>query len=367
MKGPEGEQGVRPALLGRAHGSEGSVVCSLCEHRCEIAPGKVGVCGVRANREGKLVTLVYGLSVAEMPDPIEKKPLYHFAPGTKVLSLATPGCNFRCLFCQNWMISQMPREEGTLRGRWRLPKEVVDRAVAEGCAGVAFTYTEPTIFLEYALEVAQEARRRGLYVVWVSNGYMTPEALAMMVPLLDAANIDIKGFSEEVYRKVMGARLEPVLRNVVRLKEAGVWVEVSTLLLPGLNDGEEELRGLAAFLREHLGPETPWHVNRFHPDYRLRDRPPTSSESLSRAWAWGREEGLWYVYVDGLPGHPRESTYCIACGTPLLERLNFRLRANHLREGRCPNCGRPLEMGHHVATNRPGHAARVLCWGELRH
>jgi pyruvate formate lyase activating enzyme len=318
---------------------DGRVVCGLCAHRCAMAPGRRGVCGVRENRAGTLVTHAYGAVVAANVDPIEKKPLYHFLPGTTSLSIATAGCNFRCGFCQNWSISQAAAGgEGAPGGRPLAPERVAALAVERGCRSVSYTYTEPTIFFEYARDAGLAARAAGLANVFVSNGYMTAEAVEAARPWLDAANVDLKAFRDETYRKICGARLQPVLDSIVSLRAAGVWLEVTTLVVPGLNDGEDELRGMARFLAG-AGTDIPWHISRFHPDYEMTDREPTPIASLARAAAIGRAEGLSFVYVGNVPGEG-EATSCPVCGAVLLRRWGFDIRENRIGAGGfCPDCG----------------------------
>jgi pyruvate formate lyase activating enzyme len=316
--------------------------CGLCAHRCSIAPGKRGICGVRENRDGVLHTLVYGELIAQNVDPIEKKPLFHVHPGSKSFSIATVGCNFSCTFCQNADISQMPRETGLIRGRETPPEEVVERAVRSGSRTIAYTYTEPTIYFEYALDIARLATRRGLKNVFVTNGFMTPEALDTIGGDLHGANVDLKSFSDEFYRKRCGARLEPVLSTLREMKRRGVWLEVTTLVIPGLNDSGGEFGEIAAFLFS-LGPETPWHISRFHPQYRLTSAPPTPLETIHRAARIGKEAGLKYVYSGNVPGDEGENTVCASCGEALIRRWGFTVAENRLRDGACPRCATKLE------------------------
>jgi len=319
-----------------------AVQCFLCAQKCRIKAGKRGKCGVRENRDGKLWSLVYGKLVARHTDPIEKKPLFHFLPGTRSYSIATAGCNFRCLFCQNADISQGPRESGSIVGQETPPGEVVDEALATRCASVSYTYTEPTIFMEYALDVCRPARENGLLNVFVTNGFMSAEALEALAPFLDAANVDLKAFRDDFYKKQCGARLAPVLRTLEDMKRRSVWLEVTTLLIPGLNDDEGELGELAAFLAS-LGPETVWHVSRFHPTYRMLDRPPTPVESVRKARRIGLEAGLKYVYTGNAPGDDGENTYCPSCGLLLVERRGFSSRNRALDDGRCSGCGASID------------------------
>jgi pyruvate formate lyase activating enzyme len=320
---------------------ESRVDCFLCAQHCRIKPGRKGKCGVRENRDGKLFSLVYGKLVAEHVDPIEKKPIFHFHPGSKSYSIATAGCNFTCLFCQNADISQSPREQGLIFGQDVPAEVVVERALQNRCKTISYTYTEPTIFMEYALDVARLAHNAGIANVFVTNGFMTEESLAAIAPWLDAANVDLKAFSESFYSKQCGARLSPVLGTLERMKKLGIWLEVTTLLIPGLNDGTEELRALAEFL-VGLGPETPWHVSRFHPTYRLTDRPPTPVATLHKARKIGVDSGLRYVYTGNIPGDNGENTYCHGCGAILIERVGFSAAIRELKGGVCGKCGEKL-------------------------
>jgi len=259
---------------------DGDVQCSLCHQLCRIRPGKRGICGVRENQEGKLMTLVYGKLIASNVDPIEKKPFFHFMPGSLAYSIATAGCNFRCLHCQNWEISQLPKEGGRIPGEFVPPEEVVAAAQASGCQAIAYTYTEPTIFFEYAYDVAKLAKEKGLKNVFVSNGYTSEEAAKKIIPLLDANNIDLKG-DDQFYRRVCGARLEPVQRNIKLFWDEGVWVEATTLIIPGYNDSDEQLRDIANFLAS-VSQDLPWHVTAFYPMYKMKDVPCTGAELLHK-------------------------------------------------------------------------------------
>ncbi len=315
------------------------VRCNLCSHRCVIPPGRQGACCVRENRDGVLVTLVYDRTIAQNIDPIEKKPLFHFQPGSKSFSIATAGCNFRCAFCQNWEISQMPREQDAIAGSPATPQQIAQAAVRTGCASVAYTYTEPTIYAEYALDTAREAVALGLKNVFVSNGYMTPELLRLMAGLIHGINVDLKAGRGEFYHRISGAALEPVLANLKLIQQLGIWLEVTTLVIPGLNDNEDELRWIARYLFDELGPDVPWHISRFYPQYKMTATPPTPAVTLERAWRIGREVGLRYVYVGNVPGHDTESTRCPGCGTVVIERYAYQTRVRALREGKCIRCG----------------------------
>ncbi|MHB8788534.1 MAG: AmmeMemoRadiSam system radical SAM enzyme [Desulfobulbaceae bacterium] len=321
---------------------EKQVLCNLCSHRCRIKPGKRGICGVRENRDGVLYSLVYGMLVAENCDPIEKKPLFHFLPGTLSYSISTVGCNFHCLHCQNYNISQYPHDhDGRIAGTMRSPEDVVNGAEAMGCRSISYTYVEPTIFYEFARDCCELAHQRGLKNVFVSNGYMTPEVARDLAPLLDAINIDVKGFSDEFYKKVCKARLQPVLDNVALLHELGVWVEVTTLLIPGLNDTDEELRQVAGFIKG-IDPAMPWHVTAFHPTYKMTDLPATPLATLQRARTIGREEGLQYVYEGNIPGLGGENTFCPSCRAEVISRYGFSITAMRLDHGCCGQCGKAI-------------------------
>ena len=317
------------------------VHCFLCAHHCRIGPGGSGKCGVRENRDGVLYTLVYGCPVSTAVDPIEKKPLFHFLPGTYSYSVATVGCNFSCTFCQNAEISQMPAEQGRIIGRPMTPEEIVEAALDAGCRSISYTYTEPTIFYEFARDCARPAAAAGLKNVFVTHGFMTAEMLAGIDGHLHAANVDLKSFSDDFYRSLAGARLKPVLDSIRRLHEMGVWLEVTTLLIPGWNDADGELRDLAAFLVS-ISPDIPWHVSRFSPTYRLLDAPPTPVTTVERAVRIGRESGLRYVYGGNVPGHSSENTSCPDCGAIVMERAGNRLRSDRTAGGCCPECGRPI-------------------------
>lgn len=323
--------------------TDGKVRCGLCRFRCLIADGGRGICGVRENRSGTLYTLVYGKAVAEHVDPIEKKPLFHFLPGSRSFSLATVGCNFRCLHCQNYAISQ-PDEGKTLRitGSDLPPALIVEKALAAGCRSISYTYTEPTIFFEYAYDTAVLAHRAGLKNVFVTNGYITAEALAHIRPYLDAANIDLKGFSDRFYREVVHAMLAEVLASVVEYKRSGVWIELTTLIIPGWNDADEELRGIARFIAEEVGVDTPWHVSQFYPTFKLTDRPRTPVATLRRARQIGLDAGLRYVYEGNVPGEGGESTFCPGCGELAIRRVGYTIADNGLRKGACPHCSTEL-------------------------
>jgi pyruvate formate lyase activating enzyme len=318
---------------------EGKVRCQLCAHRCLIFPGKRGICRVRENRDGTLFSLVYGRLVSRAVDPIEKKPLFHFQPGSASYSIATVGCNFHCQQCQNWEISQYPREhEDEIVGGSFTPEEIVADAVRYRCQSISYTYVEPTVFFEFAYDTSRLAHERGLANVFVSNGYLTAEATRVIAPYLDAINIDIKAFKDATYRRYYGATLQPVLDTVKLMRELGIWVEVTTLIIPTVNDSEEELREIARFLKG-VDPAIPWHVTRFYPNYKLLDLPPTPVKTLRRAREIGLEEGLKYVYEGNVPGEGGENTYCPSCGELLIARWGFSISRYAIKDSRCPRCG----------------------------
>lgn len=315
------------------------VQCILCHQLCRIKPGKRGLCGVRENQNGKLMTLVYGNLIAANVDPIEKKPFFHFLPGSLAYSIATVGCNFRCLHCQNADISQMPRETGRIPGGFIPPDEVVAEAKAYSCRSIAYTYTEPTMFFEYAHDVAVLAQEGGLKNVFVSNGYIGEEAAKKAIPVLDGINIDLKG-DDQFYRRVCGARIEPVEKNIKLFWDAGVWVEVTTLIIPGYNDSDEQLLGLAKFLAS-VSTDMPWHVSAFYPMYKMKDVPPAGAELLRKGVKIGLEAGLKFIYAGNISGQD-ENTACPVCKEMLIERVGYRIMRNSIVEGRCPKCSTAL-------------------------
>jgi pyruvate formate lyase activating enzyme len=312
------------------------VRCNLCAHHCVIADGKLGACHVRKNISGTLYTLVYGRTISQHVDPIEKKPLYHFYPGTSSYSMATSGCNFRCRWCQNWDIAQMPREQGLISGTEASPEQIVAGALASGCQSIAYTYTEPTIFFEYAYDTARLAHEAGIANVYVTNGYMTSDMLEAFHPYLDAANVDLKAFREKTYHRYVGAGLKPVLESMKLMKRLGIWLEVTTLVIPGLNDDPHELRDAAKFVAQELGLDVPWHISRYYPSYQMVDIPATPLDTLEKARQIGIEEGLRYVYLGNVEGET--NTTCYQCGRLLIRRQGYWVAENHIRDGRCPYC-----------------------------
>ena len=320
------------------------VKCNLCNHHCNIKNGGRGICGVRENRGGVLETLVYGKVIARHIDPIEKKPLFHFLPGSLSYSIATVGCNFKCRFCQNADIAQMPSDrKGRIVGDAFTPEDIVAEAIKGDCKTIAYTYTEPTVFFEFAYDTAKLAAQKGIRNVFVTNGYMTGEALQMVHPFLDAANVDLKAFTEDFYKTTCKAKLVHVKETLKRMKSLGIFLEVTTLIIPGLNDDKRELENLSAFLVDTLGPETPWHISRFHPTYKLTDRPPTPVETLIRAREIGVKAGLKYVYTGNVPGESGEKTFCDQCDHLLIDRWGFYVRDNRIKIGRCPQCNAAVD------------------------
>jgi len=323
----------------------GGVQCRLCSHFCVIPAGGRGICGVRQNTDGVLVSLVYGLPAAISVDPVEKKPLYHFLPGTRTFSFGTMGCNLSCLFCQNADLSQSPRLGRPLKGHSLPPEALVAAAIDSGARSVSYTYSEPTVFFELAESTARLALARGLKNILVTNGFMSPECLDACGPaeggLIQAANVDLKAFTEGFYKDQCGARLAPVLANLKRMRELGWWLEVTTLVIPGLNDGPQELAAMAGFIAQELGAHTPWHLSRFHPQYRMQDRPVTPAETLTLARDLGRAAGLRHVYIGNVAGAGFGDTLCPACGAVAISREGFLVR-RHAPGGRCPSCGAAL-------------------------
>lgn len=318
---------------------EGNKVrCHLCAHECNIADGKRGICGVRENRDGTLFTLIYNTVSSEAVDPIEKKPLYHFLPGTLSYSQGTIGCNFRCRHCQNWTISQVKLDGAYTREL--TPEESLAYAVNSGCASMSWTYNEPTIWHEFAYDSAKLAHQAGLKTVYVTNGYITEEALRDISPYLDAFRVDIKAFRDEFYREVCGAHLQPVLDASVVARELGMHIEVVNLIIPGLNDDPGETKSLIEWVRDNLGPQTPMHFTRFYPMYKMEDASPTPVATLERAWHVAKEAGIKYPYVGNVAGHEYENTYCPECGTLLIDRSGFSIVRNTVTEDKkCPKCG----------------------------
>jgi len=337
------ESDMKKAILYKKIGEKNKVQCLACSHYCMITEGKRGICQTRENKGGKLYVLTYGNISALHVDPIEKKPLYHFYPGTEVLSLGTVGCNFRCSFCQNWDISQYPREHsGEIIGQNYTPEEIVDYALAHHIPSIAYTYNEPAIFFEFTYDVARLAHKKGLNNVYVSNGYESKEALEMIHPYLDAINIDLKSFREKFYVEVCGGHLQPVLDTIQRCKKYGIWQEITTLIIPGYNDRAEELRDIAEFIVS-VDPTIPWHISRFFPQYKMMDISPTPFATLEKAYEIGKKAGLHYVYVGNIETGKYESTYCKQCGAMLIERKGYGVEMMYEKGGKCPQCHTQME------------------------
>ena len=324
-----------PARFWSAKGA--NIACELCPQGCEIAPGKTGFCRVRRNDDGQLVSLVYGHPVTFHNDPIEKKPFNHVLPGSTAFSLATVGCNMTCKHCQNWQLSQS--SPGDLRQLDWSPAELVSRAKATGSRTIAFTYNEPTIWPEYVLDTAQAAQEADLRAVLVSNGFIREEPQRALARALAAYKVDLKGFSEKFYRDICGASLRPVLDGMVRIREEKCWLEIVTLVIPTLNDDPTELKQLAKWVHDNLGPDVPLHFTRFHPMYRLRNLPRTPVPTLEKARQIALDAGLHYVYTGNVPGHEGTHTYCPNCGETLIERIGFTVRKMALVDGKCGKCG----------------------------
>lgn len=321
------------------------VQCQNCAHYCLIENGKRGICEVRENRDGKLYALNYGKTITINIDPIEKKPFFHFLPGSYSLSIATVGCNFRCDNCQNWQISQGFKEMKEIPGDDLPPEEIVNIALENKLPSISYTYTEPAIFSEYALEIMKLAKKEGLKNNWVTNGFWSKELFELIYPYLDAANVDLKGFSDDFYLKYCSGRLKPVLDTLKRLKSKKKWVEVTTLAIPFLNDDEKVFEGIANFIKKELGSETPWHITQFSGtiSWKLQHLPQTSVETLKKAYRIGKKAGLKYVYTGNAPGLPSEDTFCPKCGALCIDRTNYIIH-RHDKKGKCPKCNENLNL-----------------------
>jgi len=325
--------------------SDKKIQCQNCAHYCVIAPGKRGICGVRENIAGKLYALNYGKAIACYIDPIEKKPFFHFLQGSYSLSVATVGCNFTCENCQNWDISQGPKPDKPVLGDDLPPKEIIKIALKNKLPSISYTYTEPTIFLEYALDTMKLAKKAGLKNTFVSNGFMSLESAKLVIPYLDANNIDLKSFSDEFYKSNCGGRLQPVLDTAKLMKKSGVWVEITTLVIPTLNDSAKTFREIAKFIYKDLGSETPWHISQFSGviSWKLQHLPDTPVETLKMAWEIGKGIGLKYVYTGNVHGLPSEDTFCPKCQALCVDRTNYIIH-RHDKNGKCPKCGADLNL-----------------------
>jgi len=321
------------------------VKCLNCPHFCLILPKKRGICGVRENIEGKLYALNYGKAIACHIDPIEKKPFFHFLPGSYSLSVATVGCNFSCKNCQNWDIAQGPKPNFPILGEDLSPQQIVKMAKEKNLPSISYTYTEPTIFLEYALDTMKLAKKENIKNNWVTNGFISKKALNLVSPHLDAANVDLKGFTEKFYQENCGGKLKPVLETLVSMKEKKIWVEVTTLIIPTLNDDDQTFYGIAQFIKKNLGKETPWHVTQFcaQISWKLKNLFDTPIETLERAWNIGKEVGLYYVYSGNVPGLGSEDTFCPHCQTLVINRTGYFIERYDL-EGKCPKCKKDLNL-----------------------
>jgi len=317
------------------------VECEACYHHCRIPLNKRGICGIRKNINGQLFLMVYGRPVAVNIDPIEKKPLFHFLPGSEIFSLGTWGCNFGCLFCQNYDISQVSKAddfdlfEEPLE-EWP-PEKVAKFCLDHRILSIAYTYNEPTVWIEYAYDIMKLAHKKGIKNVWVSNGYFSEQTLKLVAPYLDAINIDLKSFSDDFYRKICQARLAPIEENIKKLWQKNIWVEVTTLVIPQLNDSEKELTQIAKFLYQ-ISPNLPWHISAFYPAYKMIHHPSTPKETLLKAYKIGKKVGLKYVYTGNIPDHHYESTYCPSCGELLIKREGLMVLENKLKQNQCPFC-----------------------------
>jgi pyruvate formate lyase activating enzyme len=320
--------------------ADNKVQCGICSHFCTIKDGRKGICMVRENHNGRLISTVYPKVISTSIDPIEKKPIFHLKPGSKSYSFASVGCNFKCSFCQNASIAQMPSDNnGMIQGIDTRPEDIVKAAVESECESIAYTYTEPTIFFEIAYETAKIAKKAGLFNIFVTNGFMSRKALEMIAPYLDAANVDLKAFDDSFYRKYCKAMLEPVKDTIRTMKKMGILIELTTLLIPGLNDKEGDLVDMSRFIANDIGTQTPWHISRFHPTYKMMDLPPTPVSILQKAYNIGKTAGLQYVYTGNIPGLASENTYCHKCNALLIERYGYQIKNFLKNKSACPDCG----------------------------
>lgn len=329
--------------------TDNKVQCLACSHKCIINEEQTGICGVRQNKQGDLYLLVHNKPISVNIEPVEKKPLFHFLPGEKIFSLGTIGCNFGCEFCQNWEISQLPKTIDAIRQTgyerqqetW-MPETIVQHCLESKIPMIAYTYNEPTIWTEYAYETMKLAKEKGIKNIWVSNGFMSQETLDLISPYLDAINIDLKSFSEDFYKNICKARLEPVKENIKKIHEKGIWLEVTTLIIPKINDSDKELQQIAKFLK-NISENIPWHISAFYPGYKMVDISSTPKESLIKAYQIGKQAGLKYVYIGNTPDAEYESTYCPKCNFLLIKRLGLDMIENKIQDGKCPKCNTEIK------------------------
>ena len=335
------EQTLFPARYWRAAGDK-IVRCELCPRKCILQDGQRGVCTARVNKGGKLFTLTYGRPVAVHVDPIEKKPFFHVTPGAPAFSIATAGCNMRCKFCQNWQISQS--DPGEVSGQFVSPEDIVRGAIENKCDFVVYTYTEPTVFYEYMLDICKLAKKKGLKNAMHSCGYINPQPLEELLKYMDAANIDLKGFNRDFYQEMgLLAELKPVLETLEAIKKAGVWLEITNLIIPGVNDKPQEIKNMCEWIKSNLGADTPVHFGRFHPAFKLENLPPTPVKTLENARKIALQTGLKYVYIGNIPGHSAENTYCPKCGELLVGRIGYKILQNSIKDNSCSFCGCKIE------------------------
>ncbi len=318
-------------------GNNNDLICTLCRHYCKIKKGAKGICGINKNTGNKIECLAYGHPSALNVDPIEKKPLYHFLPGSKAFSLGTVGCNFHCSFCQNWGISQTSKIDTS---NYFPPEQIINLALEKDCRSIAYTYNEPAVFYPYARDIALAAKKKGLKNIFVSNGYESEEVINDMKDFIDAANIDLKSFSPDFYKKNMGAELQKVLDNIKIFVQKGIFIEITTLIVPTQNDSDDELTAIASFIANSLGKDTPWHISAFHPDYKELELPATSITSLKKAYDIGKGQGLNYIYIGNV--NYEIPTECPDCKTILIERDYYRKTKNYMNGSHCPNCGKSI-------------------------
>ena len=322
--------------------SSNKLVCLLCSHFCKLSENETGICGVRKNIKGKIESLIEDMVAAKAADPIEKKPLFHVLPSSLSYSIASPGCNFSCMFCQNASIAQTPALYNQIRGEKMSYKNLVCEALLKDCKSISYTYSEPTVFFELMEKTGIYAKEKGLLNIMVSNGFISKPGLQKLKGIIDAANIDLKSFNENFYQKICNASLKPVLQTLKRMKENNIFIEVTTLLIPGINDSKEEIDQIAGFIKNELGKDTPWHISKFYPTFKMTDMPTTSVESIHNAVEAGEKHGLKFIYAGNVPGDPKESTYCPNCKKILIERQGYYVIENQVKNGKCFNCGESI-------------------------